>query len=184
MCDLSALEGAIVSAVDAVHLLERSKLATIVRVQTSYVAVEPKRKKQQAAPPDTASSTAEAAVATHEALAVAAGSGETVRQQAAAAPSRPTLAAKAIPASEPQGVASMPTEPQGAARGKKSGRAKGSPAGGRELRRARIIITVKRTEDYRRWLEENPLQAIIAGDGDDDDDPDASTEGLTRKPPP
>lgn len=31
MCDLSALEGAIVSAVDAAHLLERSELATIVR---------------------------------------------------------------------------------------------------------------------------------------------------------
>mmetsp|Transcript_19709 Transcript_19709/g.22189 ORF Transcript_19709/g.22189 Transcript_19709/m.22189 type:complete len:177 (+) Transcript_19709:149-679(+) len=31
MCDLSALEGAIVSAVDAAHLLERSQLASIVR---------------------------------------------------------------------------------------------------------------------------------------------------------
>ena len=31
MCDLSALEGAIVSAVDAAHLLERSQLAQIVR---------------------------------------------------------------------------------------------------------------------------------------------------------
>ena len=31
MCDLSALEGAIVSAVDAAHLVERSKLASIVR---------------------------------------------------------------------------------------------------------------------------------------------------------
>jgi hypothetical protein len=30
-CDLSALEGAIVSAVDAAHLLERSKLAKIIR---------------------------------------------------------------------------------------------------------------------------------------------------------
>lgn len=30
-CDLSALEGAIVSAVDAAHLLERSKLADIIR---------------------------------------------------------------------------------------------------------------------------------------------------------
>lgn len=30
-CDLSALEGAIVSAVDAAHLLERSQLASIVR---------------------------------------------------------------------------------------------------------------------------------------------------------
>merc|ERR1719410_1848898 len=45
-CDLSALEGAIVAAVDAAHLLERSKLARIVRVNTSYVTVEPKRKKQ------------------------------------------------------------------------------------------------------------------------------------------
>jgi hypothetical protein len=33
MCDLSALEGAIVSAADAAHLLERSKLATIVRYE-------------------------------------------------------------------------------------------------------------------------------------------------------
>jgi len=38
VCDLSALEGAIVSAVDAAHLLERSKLATIVRcVRDSYL---------------------------------------------------------------------------------------------------------------------------------------------------
>ena len=31
LCDLSALEGAIVSAIDAAHLLERSKIATITR---------------------------------------------------------------------------------------------------------------------------------------------------------
>lgn len=47
-----------------------------------------------------------------------------------------------------------------------SSRQRGS-GGGRELRRARIVITVKRTEDYERWLEENPLQAIIAGDDDE-----------------
>jgi len=40
----------------------------------------------------------------------------------------------------------------------------------KELRRARIVITVKRTESYKRWLEENPLQAIIAGTGDDEDE--------------
>ena len=39
---------------------------------------------------------------------------------------------------------------------------------GRELRRARIVITVQRTESYKRWLEDNPLQAIIAGDGDEE----------------
>jgi len=40
-----------------------------------------------------------------------------------------------------------------------------SSSGGRELKRARILVTVKRTESYKRWLEANPLQrqAIIAG---------------------
>jgi hypothetical protein len=49
------------------------------------------------------------------------------------------------------------------------------PAAGRELRRARIIITVKRTENYKQWLEENPLQEMITGEGEDviDDDDDA-----------
>lgn len=40
MCDLSALEGAIVSAVDAAHLLERSQLATIVRYVLFYCRVK------------------------------------------------------------------------------------------------------------------------------------------------
>jgi hypothetical protein len=47
-------------------------------------------------------------------------------------------------------------------------------SGGRELRRARIVITVRRTASYEQWLKDNPLQAIIAGDGGDDD------EGRTR----
>lgn len=42
-------------------------------------------------------------------------------------------------------------------------------SGGRELRRARIVITVQRTESYKKWLEENPLQAVIAVDADADD---------------
>lgn len=37
ICDLSALEGAIVSAADAAHLLERSKLATIIRYVCAWV---------------------------------------------------------------------------------------------------------------------------------------------------
>lgn len=32
------------------------------------------------------------------------------------------------------------------------------------LRRARIIITVQRTEAYKKWLEENPVQDIITED--------------------
>ena len=37
----------------------------------------------------------------------------------------------------------------------------------KELRRARMIITVKRTEDYKKWLEENPLQDVVPGDTDE-----------------
>jgi hypothetical protein len=37
-CDLSALEGAIVSAIDAAHLLERSKIATITRYVIDFRA--------------------------------------------------------------------------------------------------------------------------------------------------
>ena len=40
-----------------------------------------------------------------------------------------------------------------------------SSASGRELRRARIVITVRRTENYKQWLKENPLQAMIASEG-------------------
>ena len=32
------------------------------------------------------------------------------------------------------------------------------PGGGKELRRARMIITVQRTEEYEKWLIDNPLQ--------------------------
>lgn len=47
---------------------------------------------------------------------------------------------------------------------------RGSSGGGRELRRARIVVTVRRTESYKRWLEENPLQAIIASEVDEDEE--------------
>lgn len=47
---------------------------------------------------------------------------------------------------------------------------------GRELRRARIVITVRRTSSYKKWLEENPLQAIIAGDVEDDSGVDHSMD--------
>lgn len=139
MCDLSALEGAIVSAVDAAHLLERSKLATIVRVQTSYVTVEPKRRKQ------------------HQA-----GGSSQEEQRHRSDPSTASVAAQPPVA---EGSADQPSQgTQGTSRQRGSG-----PSGGRELRRARIVITVKRTESYERWLQENPLQAIIAGNGDDEE---------------
>lgn len=39
---------------------------------------------------------------------------------------------------------------------------------GAPLRRSRIIITVKRTDDYKQWLEANPH--LATGHGDDIDD--------------
>ena len=81
------------------------------------------------------------------------------------APSPPAAAATTA-AAGPSSEAASDQTGQGSSRQQKAA----GGAGGRELRRARIVITVKRTESYERWLEENPLQAIIAGDGDDDED--------------
>lgn len=130
VCDLSALEGAIVSAVDAAHLLERSKLATIVRVQTSYVAVEPKRKTQQ--------------------------QGTNADQQ---------TNITAGPTTTSQGPATLQNQASGQPTvvKKSQGRSKGTP-----LRRARIVITVRRTRAYTLWLVENPNH--LTGGGDDDID--------------
>lgn len=65
----------------------------------------------------------------------------------------------------------------------RQGGPRSSSSGGRELRRARIVVTVRRTESYKRWLEENPLQAIIASDEVDEDAVmDAAIEEPT--PPP
>jgi len=139
LCDLSALEGAIVSAVDAAHLLERSQLATIVRVQTSYVTVEPKRK----------------------------------TQQQVTKPQRTGTAAL------PQGTAVADRPPS--TKKNQHGRSKSV-----SLRRARIIITVKRTEDYKLWLIENPQN--ISGEGDELDDDGSQAvnsreKNMNKKPP-
>lgn len=62
---------------------------------------------------------------------------------------------------------------------RQGGPSRGS-SGGRELRRARILVTVKRTKSYKRWLDENPLhrQAIIA----DEDIGDSNVTTVTGPP--
>jgi len=124
-CDLSALEGAIVSAVDAAHLLERSKIANIVRIQTSYVPVEPKRKSKQEISSDTGI--------------------------------RATTSDTTATSSQ-----SQPDEHPGISNKVHVGK-KGNP-----LRRSRIIVTVKRTDDYKLWLVENPYHST--GHSDDIED--------------
>ena len=83
-------------------------------------------------------------------------------------------APSAVAALPPLGEGGSDQPSQGSSRQRGAG-----GAGGRELRRARIVITVKRTQDYERWLEENPLQAIIAGDGDDDETGAAGSEPVS-----
>jgi len=170
ICDLSALEGAIVSAVDAAHLLERSKLATIIRIHTSYVTVEPKRKKQHPSASEASSPSDQLFLSSPTTYAAAvAGTEGPVH---AASPSAPG----SRPLSYPGASGPMAAGLQGQHKGVKG-------QGSRELRRARIVITVKRTEGYKQWLEENPLQAIIAGDGDDDVvDPQPDIELSTSMP--
>lgn len=52
----------------------------------------------------------------------------------------------------------------------KTGRKKGG-----SLRRARIVITVRRTEDYENWLVDNPH---TYGGDDEDDEHDLSTPPM------
>jgi hypothetical protein len=40
---------------------------------------------------------------------------------------------------------------------------------GNPLRRARIVITVRKTEDYRIWLEKNGTDMVNHDDEDDDE---------------
>lgn len=142
--DLSALEGAIVSAVDAAHLLERSKLATIVRIQTSYVAVEPKTRMP-------------GITETYE-------KGGTYQSDLHHSTS-PIGSNRLDPSLIYQ---TQSYNPQYASRRAAS---QGKP--NNPLRRARISITVRRTENYRIWLEQN--QADF--DDDDDDEHNGHHEG-------
>ena len=132
------------------------------RVQTAYVTVEPKKKKQQPQYSQTRSlaasvSSVEIPVATKNAA------------SAPASPSIPPIEEHLGPVQEGGSATSAP-------------RPTFNPTGlteGRELRRARIVITVKRTKEYEQWLEENPLEAIIVGDADDGANHDTTAkEGM------
>lgn len=177
MCDLSALEGAIVSAVDAAHLLERSKLASIVRIHTSYVNVEPKRRRQvsyQRGEVISESIVEGTTTTTAKTDAFPSLEGELPSSKSNVAgvtttmddPSQtPSLSSSSISASKKIMMSAAQQTGQRYTSAS-SNRNLTSPSGGsRELRRARILVTVKRTESYKRWLEENPSQrqAIIAG---------------------
>jgi len=136
------LHGASQESLTRILLIPFSLRVFASRVETSYVTVEPKRRRRGAPSP---------------------------QQGTPAAPQHPpppppphspmAAAAAAPPPFDPSSPASLQATPRG-----------GRGSSGRELRRARIVITVKRTETYKQWLENNPLQAVIAGDGDEDEE--------------
>jgi hypothetical protein len=108
-------------------------------VQTSYVNVEPKRRRQ--APPQSGTATTEIGTA----IPVTAQQHYyTQNQQYAISGDVASAAGIDHPV---EGVGRVTTT-------------------GRELRRARIVITVKRTASYKQWLDDNPLQNLIAEDDD------------------
>lgn len=156
LCDLSALEGAIVSAVDAAHLLERSKIATIVRIQTSYVSVEPK-KRREFGPSRSVGEEASGSPQTGTG-ATSTTTGSSSRPSQAIDSSLPLAAAGPSRIGQPGASAidsSMSPSP-----------AKPKSSSG-SMRRARIVITVKRTEAYKQWLKDNPIQDTHAGHDDE-----------------
>jgi len=182
MCDLSALEGAIVSAVDAAHLLERSQLASIVRIRTSYVNVEPKRrrqtsqKRQQQQQQQCEVSTAATSLTATKKHVPPVGDGASSSDHPESISLNTIHAVSLSTAVTSPNTSSVSVNSSNARQG---GPFRGS-SGGRELRRARILVTVKRTESYKRWLDENPLhrQAIIA----DEDIGDSNVIAITGPP--
>lgn len=176
MCDLSALEGAIVSAVDAAHLLERSKLASIVKIHTSYVNVEPKRRRQgsqykgeigSAMIAESSSSNSTPAdkllSSKVESSSITSSSVIGTSNSSAEELSDPLPLLESSSSKKSTQVGGTQQEVQQSSTLNSSSSLSGS--GIRELRRARVLVTVKRTESYKRWLEDNPTQrqAIIAG---------------------
>jgi len=155
-CDLSALEGAIVSAVDAAHLLERSQLASIVRINTSYVHVDPKRRKQESQQRQDETPCSETLVAT-------ATEGITSERDNITSSRPESTGSNMIEASSSTSTITS-TGLIATTQNERPGGFSRSSSGGRDLRRARILVTVRRTESYKKWLEDNPLQsqAIIA----------------------
>jgi len=151
-CDLSALEGAIVSAVDAAHLLERSKIATIVRIQTSYVTVEPKKKRDYG--PSNIGVKSQGSPRTET------GATAAMTEQSETIESSLPAAAKLGHSEEKPLLASTTDSSSSAIAGK-------SKSSSGTLRRARIVITVQRTEAYKKWLLDNPVHDIHAGHDDD-----------------
>jgi hypothetical protein len=124
-------------------------LKLLQRVQTSYVTVDPKKKKDHGAPASDDGSVRfhQPQMQSHAPMAhTSPGTSQALDALAAAA----QIGRENIEQSLAAAHSSSPQSKQKSTAG--------------ALRRARMIITVQRTEAYKKWLEENPVQDIIAGD--------------------
>ena len=172
------------------HVLYVSFLCSLsIRVQTSYVSVEPKRKKQVpqqqqqedessllVQPASSSESTKEDAnvnlagargVGGEDETEPETDSGKTTPEKNPLRSTQPETGPSSTSTKSPTATSTPPTAKHTTTGQQRSGsRPSSTGGGGRELRRARIVITVRRTENYKRWLEENPLQAMIASEGE------------------
>lgn len=137
------------------------------RIQTSYVAVEPKTRKG----PHPTSSVSEEASGSPPGTtsATSATTGTPSRQQPQAMYSSSPVAAAAAASSAVADSGPSSIDQHGAYTVDSS---TSSPPGKHKssagpMRRARIVITVKRTEAYKKWLVENPVPDTHAGHDDD-----------------
>jgi hypothetical protein len=126
-------------------------VANKYRVNTSYVTVEPKKRKL----PSQGSEQEEDSAFAHP-------------TDSSSVSGSPLVTSTPAADSKPPAAQQSPTQETTSAQPSTTSTSRGGRASGRELRRARIVITVRRTESYKRWLEENPLQAIIASEEDTD----------------
>lgn len=180
-------------------------LCLVCRIHTSYVNVEPKRRKQAPLPhsdsdviliqpshpeSDIAGSVPASATLTGTGTDATIVTASTPDQGGDSKPEAATTRSGKSPVSAEPAAAEVFPAPATRLEGKaqpttvsttRQGGSRSS-SGGRELRRARIVVTVRRTESYKRWLEENPLQAIIASEVDEDA-LEAAMEVPTPPPP-
>lgn len=147
------------------------------RIHTSYVAVDPKRKRRESiseAPSPPLDSQASPSYPQDEAAAAHAVSPSSVQQDTVIYTSPPRTNDEESAAADSTPSSNKDSKAQQRRRKEHYHRAKGVP-----LKRARIIITVKRSPEYKQWLDENPKQAIIAAAGGGDVDmPPTTTTGA------
>jgi len=142
-------------------------------VNTSYVTVEPKRRKQTSKEQEDESTQTRSPTAESPTPSGGPRSGSV---------SSISPAPDAKPSAQPSQTQDQVTMQQAEAGVPPSARQGSGRSSGRELRRARIVITVRRTESYKRWLEENPLQAIIASEGEADAALEHAPRGQPKSP--